>query len=549
MNLYNKAAQAADAGGTITVVRDDTALTLRWSELLQEASETARWMRKSGVDEGSLVLTAGRTSIDHLRVLLATWSLGATVSISAIPIRARRTQAMRERFRQAVNSVNPSLIFGDSDHLQSLISDEPNSSNVVEMERVSELHRSLAKQPKNPISQSSGVEKDIAILQLTSGTTGLPKVAKISHRSLDANHSAIIEGLDLRGKEDTWVSWLPLAHDMGLIGLFGTPLVSGSNLVIADPSQFANRPWRWMQWCSSYEATITGGPSFAYSIAAAFLKNRLPGDLSRLRVLLNGSEQVDVVGNRQLLEIGSSCGLREASMFPVYGLAEATLAVTFPPLSSGLRSERLERNSLEHDLAVPTTTDGSEFAVLGSTVRGMELRVVQHSEEIVGEGHIGEVEIRGSSVIPGYLEDPFPDGGWFSTGDRGYLIGGELVICGRSSDVLQVAGRKVYPEEIERAITAIDGLWRQNVAIFGVSDAGREVVVVVAEATEPGDLNLARAIKQTASDWSDIRVADVVLIPPGAIPKTPSGKISRSRCRELYLRGSLGQRETSDERD
>ncbi|MBX3287654.1 MAG: AMP-binding protein, partial [Actinobacteria bacterium] len=302
---------------------------------------------------------------------------------------------------------------------------------------------------------------------------------------------------------------------------------------------------RWVEWLSTYRGTITAGPNFSWVLAARAL-GRLDGlDLSPLRVALNGAEPVDPATVASLVAAGERHGLRAGAVFPAFGMAEVSIAGTFPEPLSGLRTDPVDQRVLETEqYAAPVALDDpgvKHFARLGRPVDGLEIRVVDPATgDVRREREVGELQIRGTSVMSGYYRRPDAteaafDGDWFRTGDLAYLVEGELVICGRIKDVIIVAGRNVYPEDVERSVAEGDGVRAGNVIAFGVAGRRHEGVVVVAEA-KGGDLvairrDAARRVQQVTG----VAAADVVLVAPGSLPKTSSGKLQRSLCRDRYL--------------
>jgi fatty-acyl-CoA synthase len=386
-------------------------------------------------------------------------------------------------------------------------------------------------------------------VQFTSGSTDDPKGVMLPHRCLVENIEAIVDAAGL-GTEDTGVSWLPLYHDMGLIGLLMTPMTTGFELGLAPPQDFLSAPGDWMRWMSDMRATVTGGPNFAYALAARALRRADGLDLSSWRIALNGAEPIDPSSVEGFLESGAAHGLDSKSAFCVYGMAEATLAISFPEPSTGMAVDTVDRAALEHErYAAPANGgDARRLPLLGRTLRGIDLRVCDPDTGAPrGEREVGELEIRGTSVTPGYFGRPeltdasFHDG-WLRTGDLGYTVDGEVVVCGRIKDVIIVGGRNVFPEEIERAAAGVEGVRTGNVIAFGTEGRrGKEGVVVVAE-TRAGEL-------RTLHDEVIDRVCDAVGIPPlevvfvraGSLPKTSSGKLQRSLCKTQYAADGLSK--------
>jgi fatty-acyl-CoA synthase len=324
--------------------------------------------------------------------------------------------------------------------------------------------------------------------------------------------------------------------------------------VLGAPQDFTARPSRWMEWVSTYGGTATAGPNFSYVLATRALKQGPTLDLSRLRVVLNGAEPVDPANVRDFVEAGRRHGLRPGAMFPAFGMAEVAIGATFPEPMTGLRTDCVDRRVLETErYAAPTRPDepGSrQLALLGRPVPGLEIRVADPDTGAeLRDREVGELEIRGTSVTSGYYRRPEENAelfheGWLRTGDLAYLLDGELVVCGRIKDVIIVGGRNVFPEDVERAVGQLDGIRAGNVIAFGVvGGRGRETLVVVAEtrAAGRGDelSSLRHDVAERVLETVGVPAKDIVLVAPGTLPKTSSGKLQRSLCKRRYEDGQL----------
>jgi fatty-acyl-CoA synthase len=326
------------------------------------------------------------------------------------------------------------------------------------------------------------------------------------------------------------------------------------DLALAAPQDFLAAPARWMEWMSEFGGTATAGPNFSYVLAGRALR-RLHGlDLRRWALALNGAEPVDPASVEAFAAAGAAHGLDPGAIFPAFGMAEATLAVTFPPKGRGLVVDTVDRRVLEGDqYAAPVDPDhGSarRLAKLGRPLPGMHVRVCDQTRgTAMRDREVGEIEIRGASVTPGYYRRPDATAatlhdGWLRTGDLGYLVDGELVVCGRIKDVIILGGRNVYPQDVERAVADVSGVRAGNVIAFGTEGKrGRESLVGVAESkaeNKGAELGAIRAaVTSAVYDAVGIPPEDVVLVRPGSLPKTSSGKLQRALCRSRYFDAEL----------
>jgi fatty-acyl-CoA synthase len=368
----------------------------------------------------------------------------------------------------------------------------------------------------------------------------------LPHRTIAANLDAISAAAQMDPASDVMVSWLPLYHDMGLVGFCMLPMASGVELVLAGPQDFLAAPVRWMEWLSAYRGTATAGPNFSWVLATRALRACSGLDLSSLRIALNGAEPVDPASVEAFVAAASDHGLHPGAVFPAFGMAEVVIGGTFPVPMSGLRTDAVDRRVLETEqYAAPALAEAAStrrLAKLGTPVPGLEIRVVdRETGHARREREVGELEIRGTSVTPGYYNHPEATadafrGEWLRTGDLAYLLDGELIVCGRIKDVIIVGGRNVFPEDVERAVADIDGVRAGNVIAFGVGGrAGKEGIVVVAE-TRSGDTDLTRKwVAERIREAVGLPAKDIVLVAPGTLPKTSSGKLQRSLCRDRYL--------------
>lgn len=439
-----------------------------------------------------------------------------------------------------------------------------NATAMVTDERVLPLVRPAAP-PRTPILIPSEVKNaksagpvdvtpaHLGLLQYTSGSTGSQKGVMLTHGNLVANIRAIGRGVALR-EGDVAVSWLPLYHDMGLIGLTLATFYWGVPLVACSPVDFLRRPSRWLNMISTHGGSITAAPNFAFSLAARKMKDEELDalDLSRMRVALCGAEPIHPATVEKFTTRFARCGFKPYAFFPGYGLAENTLAALFSDLDAPPRMTPLDPKKLEgENLAVPLPVGegGKLYVSVGTPVPTVDIRIVDERGFELPEGTRGEVVISGPSVMAGYFGNEEATrqtivDGWLKTGDLGFTLGGYFYISGRKKDMVIKAGRNYFAEDIEAAAAMVPGVRAGGLCVFSVDDPARgtEEVVLVAEVNEkrPG---IEEEIKVAVTEATGCKPDRVVLVAPRTVPKTSSGKIQRFMARNWYLDGSLGRRE------
>jgi len=389
-----------------------------------------------------------------------------------------------------------------------------------------------------------------ALIQYTSGSTGDPKGVVLSHANLLANITAIITAVEATSAE-VMMSWLPLYHDMGLIGAWLAPLYVGAPCYIMSPLSFLARPQTWLWACHRYRATISAAPNFAFEMCLKEIGDAdLVGlDLTSLRLVANGAEPVSIHTLRRFIERFGRYGFRPGAMAPVYGLAECAVALALPPPGRAPLIDRVKRDGLSrHGIAEPAAPDDPnaiEIVACGRPVPGHEIRIVDDAGRELEERREGRLEFSGPSATSGYFRNEAKTrqlirDGWLDSGDRAYMAGGDVFITGRIKDIIIRAGQHIYPHEIEEAVSDIAGLIKGGVAAFGIADpgSGTERVVVVAEtmqADATGQERLKARARALVTDIVGSPPDDIVLVQPGTVPKTSSGKIRRAAAKEHYL--------------
>ena len=394
-----------------------------------------------------------------------------------------------------------------------------------------------------------GRAADTALLQYTSGSTGNPKGVILSHANVLANLRAIGSAAAVTSR-DRFVSWLPLYHDMGLIGAWLGSMYYAVPLVLMPPASFLGRPARWLWAIHRFRATISAAPNFAYEIAASKVRDEdLAGlDLGSWRLTFNGAEPVRAATLERFTARFARYGFDSRAWFPVYGLAESAVALAFPPLGRRPLVERIDPRALARDGVAVPIDDGVLPAVeavsCGRPLPGHEIRIVDESGRELPARSEGRIEFRGPSATAGYFNNPEAtrrlfDDGWLDTGDGGYIAGGELFLTSRVKDLIKRGGHNLHPYDVEAAIGDLPGVRKGCVAVFGAADplSGTERVIVVAETnqTTPSARSALRdRIAELAESHLDGPADEVLLVSPHTILKTSSGKLRRSACRELY---------------
>jgi fatty-acyl-CoA synthase len=536
------AAAAAQQSGAITFLGADAsaAVVVPWSQLHEDARAMAAALQARGVQPGDHVALLGPTSRGLVTAIQATWLAGATVVVLPLPMRLGSFEEFVSQTRARVASADSTLVVMDGD-LAAFLEAAPGDPPRALFSELIGRGDDLEIPPPDPTR--------LAIVQFTSGSTSDPKGVMLTDRNILANLDGVMEGVNFDRDSDVIVSWLPLYHDMGLLGLLTIPMITGIPLALAGPQDFMSSPARWVEWMSHYGGTATAGPNFSYALSARALR-RLNGlDLSKWRIALNGAEPVDPATVDAFCQAGAAHGLHKGAAFPAFGMAEVTIGGTFPEPGSGLRTDIVDRRVLESDRYAAPSVEGPgtrALALLGRPVGDLEIRICDpRSGSPMIEREVGELQIRGTSVTSGYYKHPEATaaafvGEWLKTGDLAYTVDGELVVCGRIKDVIIVGGRNVFPEDVERAVASVEGVRAGNVIAFGVSGRrGREAVVVVAETRSLDPQPIRRAVVARVLDAVGLPPEEVVLVPPGSLPKTSSGKLQRSLCRDRYLEATL----------
>ncbi len=504
-------------------------------ELWLEARRRAHALAALGVQRGDRVALV-LTEPDEF---VLTFIGALTAGVVAVPIYPPQTLAKMEAYGDTVRHVleaSGARLLVTSEALRPLIQEHlaADGSRVVTEREVREAPGFHGQAPE-PVRL-----EDLAFLQFTSGSTSRPKGVMVTHQNLSVNsHAIMFDGLKST-PDDRGVSWLPLYHDMGLIGFVIAPLYALVQVMFLPTLSFIRRPSLWLDAIHRFRGTITFAPNFAFALAtrAVTEAQARSWDLSSMRALGCGAEPIQPDVLRAFLDRFGKHGLRPESILPSYGMAEATLAITFADIDARLTTDRVDVLEMRAGRATPPTGAGAamELVSCGRAFPGHELAIVGPDGGHLGERQVGEIRLRGPSVTAGYFGDPEATeeafgGGWLRTGDLGYQAGGELFICGRAKDLIILNGKNYYPQDIERVVSRVDGVRDgQCVAFSRLDAAGAEVAVVVAESRK-NTAGIAEAILAAVRAEIGLTVGEVCFIKRGTLPKTSSGKVRRRECR------------------
>jgi acyl-CoA synthetase (AMP-forming)/AMP-acid ligase II len=490
-----------------------------YREVLERARAVAGALASQGVAPGTRVAVAAPTGPEFYHAYFGVIAAGAAPLSLPLAPRFGSRQAFDEEMSASVRAAGARLVLTD----------------VRGRARLTDVAVAvLGELPAAPCRFVDGDPDSLAVVQLSSGTTGSPRPISLTHRQILANIRAIRERILERYPSDRFdhggVSWLPLYHDMGLVGAVLTAIAQPAPLTLMKPDEFVARPSRWLQAISRYRATVSAAPNFAYELAAEKIRDdELEGvDLSSWVVALDGAEPVTASALSRFYERFRAWGLRREALTPVYGLAEASLAVTFSDPAAPATTRSFDAAALAETDSAVELSGGMELVSSGRPLPGIDVVIASEDGSRLPEGRVGRVRIRGSSVT---TEGADPEG-FLDTGDRGFLWEGELFLCGRSRDLLILRGRKYAPEILEAALAGIPGLRPGAVAAVSRPEGLSVLVERGSFAIEETEIR-ARVIERCGVDPA------VIVLEPGALPRTSSGKIRRQVAARLFAGAPL----------
>ncbi|MGA7854220.1 MAG: AMP-binding protein [Candidatus Acidiferrales bacterium] len=557
---------------------DEQLRTITFGELYERASAVAVDLRERGLEPGQTVAIMLPTCADFFFTFAGVLFAGGIPVPIYPPFRADRIAEYAARQSNILRNAEARFLFTwrQAENLAKLLQPRvPTLRGVLNAQKLDSAAAAAgtgsattdAKAPGEAAKQWRAVEHlshhargdEIAFLQYTSGSTGDPKGVVLTHANLLANIRSIISGLHVQAS-DVCVSWLPLYHDMGLIGAWFVPIFTGVRLVVMSPLAFLSRPERWLRAIQRHRATISPAPNFAYELCVRKIADKdLQGlDLSSWQAAVNGAEPVRAETLERFATRFGPYGFRRNALMPVYGLAEGSLAVSVPQMGAGYKVDRIDRAQFESEgRAVQVSADGGdatalEFVNAGKPLPSVEVQIVDADGRELGERRQGRLWFRGPAATSGYYHNEtatrelLREGDWRDSGDLAYWADGDLYITGRAKDMIIKAGRNIYPHEVEEIAGRVKGVRTGCVVAFGAPDerSGTERLVVAAEIRDAGSAKqIESEISSAVTDAMGMPPDVIALLPAQSIPKTSSGKLRRSETRRLFLEEKLGKKQ------
>jgi fatty-acyl-CoA synthase len=527
MNLWDSIYSPAAPDAALVFADDAGFHHTNWAALVNQATRSAAGLRKLGVGPGVPVACVLTNSFDVCAGLLGIWLAGGTVISLPTPGRGVSIANYIEQLGGLCVRADAQLLLLEDAFAAAVVI--PGGPKVVGF---GQLPASGRFDPRLP-----GLDEP-AFVQCSSGSTAGPKGCVLTPRAIGAQLEMLLDRLEADPERDRGYSWLPLSHDMGLFGGFLAALVGGGPLTLGSPIRFLQSPGTWLSDCAESGATITLGPNFALSLMIRAARRRPPTGPLALRTWILGSDPIEAAAIEEATNIIVPLGASPTALTPGYGLAEATLTVCMKRFGTEPKWVSVELDALYDGTvtkpSADTTVKTTRVVSCGPPVNDTSLR-------IEGSSDVGEIVLRSASLANGYLADPertaraFTPEGEFRTGDLGFIDDGELYVVGRKDDMIPVGGRNIIAREIESRINSDPRVRSGSCVLVDVDlDGKRELVVLVEPATVDIDFErTAQAMRRTAAEVASVGVRECIFLPHGSLPKSPSGKIQRFRCRSL----------------
>lgn len=510
-------------------------------EFLAQARAAAGHLAAAGVEPGDLVILVLQHSLDLIYSFWGAALLGAVPSIFPFLTEKLDPGLYRERVKILVQHSGAKTVVTYAENL----------APFTELLAGIDVQILLTSDVPSPTSSVRTLDvgrwtsDSIALLQHSSGSTGLQKGVALSHRAVLRQIDAYSRAIALDADADVIVSWLPLYHDMGLIAGFVMPIVTGTHLVLMSPFDWVKQPGMLLEAISQHKGTLCWLPNFAYNLIARTLRPDLTLDLSRMRAFVNCSEPVYAESHQLFSEKLAPYGLSPNALAVSYAMAENTFAVTQTAIGAPARVDTVEIAAIQARGQAKPAAQGKHFVSCGPGIETVELRILDAERNPLPDRRVGEIALRSEFMLSGYYKRPdltekaITADGWYLTGDMGYLAEGELFITGRKKDLIIVGGKNIYPQDIEAIANRTPGVHPGRAVAFGVLDErlGSEKVVVVAEAATGADpAATERELRAAIVKETEVTLGDFRFVPRGWIVKTSSGKHARTDNREKYVR-------------
>jgi long-chain-fatty-acid--[acyl-carrier-protein] ligase len=509
-------AMNASAHDLVVFDRDSETWTRHpWPQVQARAESVAA--RILVEEQPGAVGLVGEPTADFVAAIQGAWLAGQSVSILPGPVRGADPQHWAHSTLSRFTGIGVRTVFGNGSALD-LLRAAAGQLPVLDVGAAAQGRRSASVPPVAWAAETP------AVLQGTAGATGTPRTARLSPEAVLSNLNGLLTVFSVDASADVGCSWLPLYHDMGLTFLFSAALV-GAPMWLAPTAAFAASPFRWLTWLHDSGATMTVAPNTAYNLIGKYARRVSEVDLGRVRVAINGGEPVDCAAMERFATELGKFGFDSRAAAPSYGLAEATCAVTTPRAGTGLRYDEVQ--SATGNFGELTR----RHAMLGEAIPGMQVRigsVQDRSAEAIGR-EVGEIELRGASMMSGYVGEPaLQPESWFKTGDLGYFTDGGLVVCGRAKEVITIAGRNIFPTEIEGVAAEVRGVREGAVVAVGTDEgATRQGLLIAAEFRGPDESGARSELVARVASACGVVPSEVVFVAPGSLPRTSSGKLRR----------------------
>ncbi|GGW42021.1 hypothetical protein GCM10010503_17890 [Streptomyces lucensis JCM 4490] len=543
--LVEHAERGSDGSHVTLIPEPGKEVPLRYDALVESAARCAAALAEYGVGHGDRVVFCLQTGPQFVTAFFGAQLLGAMPTAISLPVSFGGAAGFEGQLKDLVDYLRPAAVITT----KAVIDGLPSLSGTHVVDADALYARAMASDaPAHPVRLPKG--DDLSLIQCTSGSTGRPKGVMISHANLAANCEQFVGAVGW-SSEDTTVSWAPLYHDMGLITGLLCPVFSGGSTVLMPPTRFLRAPAEWLRYISTYRGAFSAAPNFAYGYVTTRVRDEeLDGvDLSSWRVALCGAEPIQPGTVRRFVDRFTRWGLPATAFTPAYGMAEASLVITSTRQDETLVYDTIDRQAAAADAtatdAGPQDEDALRIVDCGRPVAGTEVRVVDGEGRPLGENRIGHVQFRSPSRTVGYFDLPqetaaaIDEPDWWKTGDIGYLRDGGLRITGRAKDLVIIRGANYFPSDFEQAAETVPGVRLGAVIAVGhrPQDSDSEELHLIVETELDSELHasLRQSITAAVSSRTGVRPDGIHLVPRKSIPKTTSGKLQRSKARELFV--------------